>query len=162
MNKSLTLLFILVFGCSFLSKNSFAAVTNKLENSNLITKKSSFEAPENDGFFAKRITRKIKKWFNKMEQKLDQPKEDSSDEISTWTLISLGLILGSFLFPPLAFVAVITSIIAMKKNKHEEEFGDLDKVLAITSLILALIISLSLLLIVALFGSVLLLGFLGA
>ena len=130
MNKSLTLLFILVFGCSFLSKNSFAAVTNKLENSNLITKKSSFEAPENDGFFAKRITkritRKIKKWFNKMEQKLDQPKEDSSDEISTWTLISLGLILGSFLFPPLAFVAVITSIIAMKKNKHEEEFGDLD------------------------------------
>lgn len=159
MKQQLTLFIMILIGCATFATSSFAATSQPSNAAASIGIENPIETSNKQGFFKKRITKKIKKIIAKWENKTTKSKDDSSDEVSTWTWLSVGLIAASLLFPPLAFGAIITSVIAMRKNKTADNLGDLDKVLAITCLITSLVISLTLLLVVALVGGFFLLGF---
>ena len=91
----------------------------------------------------KKLLKKTKRWKNKT--------HDNTGEIGVWTWVSMGLILGSILFPPFAFVAIFTAIIALRKNRNDDNLGDLDRTLAITTLVLGIVVSLVLFILVGLF-----------
>lgn len=98
--------------------------------------------------------KKISNWLKKWEAK-HQSYNDTGDDIGTWTWVSLALIAGCILFPPFAFAAIFTSIAALRKNRNDENLGDLDRTLAITALVLGIVISFVLVFVIGLF----LLGF---
>jgi hypothetical protein len=94
--------------------------------------------------------KKIKNWFKKWKAE-QQTHDDTGDDIGAWTWVSMGLILACVIFPPFAFAAIITAAIALRKNRKDENLGDLDRTLALTALILGIVISVVLLAVVGLF-----------
>ena len=113
---------------------SFAASTNHAENISTVTKQSLLKEKKGKKIL-KSLDEKFKKWFKKS----DKVKDDNGEDIGTWTWVSMGLIVGALLFPPLAIPAVITSLAALRKNKTDENLGTLDRALAITTLVLGII-----------------------
>lgn len=161
MKQQLTLFIIILIGLCTIATSSFAATNQSLNVAENINPQDPIENSQEQGFFQKRITKKIKKWIEKWEEKSTKTKEKDDDEIGVWTWVSLGLVAGSLLFPPLIFGGLITSIIALRKNRRDDNLGETDRVLAITSLIIAIIGSVVIAFVIALYGLILLAAFSG-
>ena len=151
LTKLLFATFFYLFLC--LPIQSFSASNNSIEIINISPETVISEQKGKSIKIFKPIL-KISKWFKKWEAKHSKP-NDGGDDIGNWTWTSIVLAGLSLILPPFGIAAVITSMIALQKNKKDENLGDLDRTLALTTLIVGILLSL----LTILFAGIIALGF---